>query len=138
MARISTVLLASLLGVALAAPVLAWKGDPLAGVKSIAEVQEKAERGDFVTVEGEVVKVTKGNGSTMIVVLEDATGSVYLAIPGHLRRHFAGGSSTGGSGPTGAKPEIGRVAQVTGLWDKETLNGDEWGIRVQKVHPIDE
>ena len=49
MARISTVLLASLLGVALAAPVLAWKGDPLAGVKSIAEVQEKAERGDFGT-----------------------------------------------------------------------------------------
>jgi hypothetical protein len=138
MARVSTVFLVSLFTLAVALPALAWKGEPLDGVKSIAEVQEKAERGDYVAVEGEVVDVKTGNGSTLIVVLEDDSGTVYLAIPGHLRRHFAGGSSTGGSGPTGATPKRGRMAQVAGLWDKETLNGDEWGIRVQKVHPIED
>lgn len=138
MARITTVLLASLAILALAVPALAWKGEMSGGVKSIAEVHEKAERGDHVVVQGEVVDVTTGNGSTLIVVLEDATGTVYLAVPGHLRRKFAGGSPAGGSGPKGATPQIGRVAQVAGLWDKEPLNGDEWGIRVQEAHPIEE
>jgi hypothetical protein len=138
MARISTVFLASLFAVALAIPTLAWKGDQLSGVKSIDEVQQKAEHGDHVVVQGEVVKVTTGNGSTMIVVLEDDTGTVYLSVPGHLRREFAGGSATGGSGPTGAKPRIGGIAQVAGSWDKEPLNGNKWGIRVRQVNRIEE
>jgi hypothetical protein len=138
MAHLSTVFLAALFSVVLAVPALAWKGELLGGVKSIAEIQEKAEKGDYVVVQGEIVEIMTGNGSTMVVVLEDATGTVYLAVPGHLLREFAGGSPAGGSGPTGVTPEIGRMAQVGGLWDRETLNGDKWGIRVQKAHPIAE
>jgi hypothetical protein len=138
MARIASLFIASIAVLALAAPAVAWKGDLLAGVKSIAEVQEKAERGDYVVVQGEVVKVSTGSGSTMIVTLEDDSGTVLLAVPSHLRRHFAGGGPKGGSGPTGARPKVGRKAQVAGLWDNGTLKDDIWGIRVQKVHPIED
>ena len=126
------------LTVALAAPAGAWEGELAGLVKPIAEVKQKAEPGDFVVVEGRVADVQSGSGSLVIVIFEDDTGSVPMAVPNHLQRHFAGGGPTGGSGPSGVDPQIGRRARVGGLWDHAYLDDDTWGIRVQNVEPIED
>jgi hypothetical protein len=126
------------LTVALVAPAGAWEGALAGFVKPIAEVQQKAEPGDFVVVEGRVADVQSGSGSLVIVIFEDDTGSLPMAVPNHLQRHFAGGGPTGGSGPSGVDPQIGRRARVGGLWDHAYLDDDTWGIRVQNVEPIED
>lgn len=125
-----------LLALAFAVPVSAWKGEMAGGVKPISEVQAKAELGDHVVVEGEVVEVRMGSGNVIIVMLEDDTGVVPLRVPNHLQRHFAGGGPKGGSGPDGASPQVGRRARVGGQWNHAYMDDDTWGIRVQKVEPL--
>ncbi len=119
-----------------AAPVTAWKGEVIGGLKSIAEVQANAELGDYVVVQGEVVDVRLGNGNVVIVMFRDDTGIVPLRIPNHLQRHFAGGGPKGGSGPDGASPQVGRRARVGGQWNHAAMDDDTWGIRVQQVEPL--
>jgi hypothetical protein len=131
-------ILAGLMAFALAAPAAAWKGELEGGVRPISEVVEKAERFDHVIVEGEVTRVTTGHGNRVVVFFEDATGEIPLAVPNHLLRHFAGGSATGGSGPGGVSPQVGRRARVMGQWDHASLDDGTWGIRVQKVEPLDD
>jgi hypothetical protein len=130
--------LAVALTVTLVAPAGA-SGSELAGlVKPIAEVQKKAERSDFVVVEGRVARVTTGSGSRVIVIFEDDTGSLPLAVPNHLLRHFAGGGPKGGAGPSGVTPQVGRRARVGGQWDHAYLDDGTWGIRVQSAERIED
>ena len=124
--------------VLMAAPVNAWKGEMAGGVKPIAEVLEKAERGDYVIVQGEVERVTKGEGNRLIVYFSDDTGSIPMAVPNHLMRHFKGGGAKGGSGPSGVKPQVGGRARVGGKWDHALMDDSTWGIRVQKVEPLED
>lgn len=125
-----------LLAVMLAAPVSAWKGERPGGVMTIAEVQEAAERGDFVVVEGEIVDVQSGNGNVVIVMLRDATGVVPLRVPNHLQREFAGGGPKGGVGPSGASPQVGRRARVRGQWNHAIMDDSTWGIQVQQAERL--
>jgi hypothetical protein len=123
---------------ALAVPAAAWKGELADGVTPITEVLEKAEKGDWVIVEGEITRVTTGSGNRLIVFFADATGQIPLAVPNHLLRHFAGGGPKGGSGPGGVTPEVGQRARVGGKWDHAHLDDDTWGIRVQRVEPLED
>jgi hypothetical protein len=127
-----------LLSLVLAANGLAWKGELRRGVVPIGEVLEKAEIGDFVVVEGEVRRTGKAHGGRILVFLADETGEVALVVPNHLRRSLAGGEATGGSGPGGARPQLGRRVRVAGLWDQAKLSGAQQGIRVQKVDRLEE
>ena len=130
--------LAFVLTFALAAPASAWEGELAGLVRPIAEVQEKAEPGDFVVVEGEVADVTTGNGSLVVVIFKDASGSVPLVVPNHLQRHLAGGGPTGGSGPDGIDPKVGARARVGGRWDHKHMDDGIWGIRAQRVERIED
>ena len=103
-----------------------------------AEVIERAERGDYVVVQGEVSRLTTGHGNRLIVIFEDGTGEVPLAVPNHLMRRFAGGTAKGGSGPSGIRPKIGKEARVAGQWDHAFLDDKTWGIRVQSVQPLED
>jgi hypothetical protein len=130
-------LLGFLLVAAFAATAFAWEGEMAGLVQPIAVVQEKAEPGDFVVVEGEVVDVQTGSGSTMIVIFKDSSGTLPLAVPNHLLRKLAGATAQGDAGPSGVSPKIGKSARVGGKWDHEHMNNDTWGIRVQRVEPLD-
>jgi len=125
------------LTVALATTTTAWEGELAGRVQSIADVVEKAEKNDFVVVEGRVTDVQIGDGSIVIALFEDDTGSLYLVIPNHLQRHFAGGTPAGGAGPSGASPEIGAHARVAGKWNQKPM-GEGWGIQVQRAEPIED
>jgi hypothetical protein len=119
-------LLLTLAVLLLAAPSgLAWKGAP-ANVNPISEVQEKAESGDYVVVEGRVTNVSLGSGSRYIATLEDDSGSVLVRIPEHLRRHF-------GEGKT---PGTGGHFRVGGKWTHAYMDDSTWGIHAQKVERL--
>jgi hypothetical protein len=120
----------------LAAAATARAEDPGPSTKTIAEVRQDAEHNDYVTVEGWVADVRVGHGNRMVVILEDESGSVPLAVPNHLSRQFAGAKATGGTGPTGAEPRLGARARVGGKWDHEHMNDENWGIRVERVEPL--
>jgi hypothetical protein len=120
----------------LAAAAVAWEGALAGAVLPISEVLEKAESNDFVVVEGRVADVRSGNGSLVIVIFEDDSGSLPLVVPNHLQRHFAGGGPAGGSGPSGAEPKIGKRARVGGKWHHKPMDDGTWGIRVQDVQPL--
>ena len=137
MIRFRTTIVTFALVFALATAATAWEGELAAGVRPIAEVVEKAGKNDFVIVEGRVTNVQIGDGSIVIVHFEDDTGSLYLVIPNHLRRHFAGGTVAGGAGPTGADPEIGAHARVAGKWNQKPL-GEGWGIHVQRAERMED
>lgn len=137
MTRFGTAIVTFALAIALSTAATAWEGELAGGVTSIAEVVEKAEKNDFVIVEGRVADVQIGDGSIVIVRFEDATGSLYLVIPNHLQRHFAGGTAQGGAGPSGASPEIGAHARVGGKWNQKPM-GEGWGIQVQRVESLEE
>lgn len=137
MSRIAVAAFSLALTFALAVPVGAWEGALATYVRTIAEIREKAESGDFVVVEGQVTDVHEGDGSIVIVTFEDATGSLPLAVPNHLQRHFAGGTPQGGAGPSGVDPQIGVRARVGGQWDHKHMDHDTWGIRVQRVERIE-
>jgi hypothetical protein len=109
-------------------PAFAWKGAAAAGVRPIAEVQEKAESGDRVVVEGQITKVQSGMGSLMVGRIEDDTGWVYVAVPEHVRR------------TTEDKPEMWGWVRVAGRWDHQKLKEADdavWGIHAQQVEVID-
>jgi len=136
--RISVSLASVAVLLALVMPSAAWEGELARAVRPIAEVVAKAESNDFVVVEGRVTDVRSGDGSLVIVIFEDDTGSVPLAVPNHLLRHFAGGGPSGGAGPTGVDPQIGRRARVAGKWDHKAMDNDTWGIRVQRAESLED
>lgn len=138
MLRFTVATSACLAALVLPAPAEAWKGELTEGVKTIAEVKEKAEDGDYVVVEGEVADVQWGEGNRMFVTFQDDTDSVLMEVPNHLMRHFAGGSAKGGSGPSGAEPKIGARARVGGDWNQSFMEDGTWGIRVQRVEPLND
>jgi hypothetical protein len=115
---------------------VAWKGELAGVVQPIAVVQEMAEAGDHVAVEGTVKEYFEGDGSVMIVILEDSSGSLPLLVPNHLLREFAGGTAQGGAGPTGVEPTVGNRARVSGRWDHKPMDDETWGIHVQRVEPL--
>ena len=135
MTRFCTATAAFAFAIALAAVSAAWEGGLAGAVQPISAVLEKAEKNDYVVVEGRVTDVRIGDGSIVIVLFEDDTGSLYLVVPNHLQRHFAGGTPAGGAGPSGAEPEIGAHARVAGKWNQKPM-GDGWGIQVQRVERI--
>ena len=124
------------LALAFAGTATAWEGELAGSVRPIAEVQKMAESGDYVVVEGRVKEYFEGDGSVMIVIFEDASGSLPLMVPNHLARKFAGGTVQGGAGPTGAEPTIGNRARIGGRWDHKPMDQDTWGIHVQRVERL--
>jgi len=109
------------------APAYAWKGAAGASVRTIAEVNAMAEEGDFVTVEGEIVEVGSGPGSLRLVLIEDGTGEVQVAVAEHLRRSI---ERDGGESPIGLR------FRITGRWDHGYLKQDRWGIRATSVERL--
>jgi hypothetical protein len=136
MHRHAAQLLGFLLITAFAATAFAWEGEMAGWVRSIAEVKENPESGDFVVVEGTVDDVRTGDGSTTIVIFRDSSGTLPLAVPNHLLRELAGSTPAGGAGPDGISPKIGKSARVGGKWDHKNMDNDTWGIRVQRVEPL--
>jgi hypothetical protein len=137
MHRLVFKLLAFLLVAAFAATAFAWEGQMAGLTQPIAVVQEKAESGDFVVVEGTVADVRTGGGSTTIVIFKDSSGTLPLAVPNHLLRKLAGTTARGGAGPGGVSPKIGKSARVGGEWDRKHMDDDTWGIHVQRIEPLD-
>ena len=137
MTRFCTATAAFAFAIALAAVSTAWEGELAGAVQPISAVLENAEKNDYVVVEGRVTDVRIGDGSIVIVLFEDDTGSLYLVVPNHLQRHFAGGTPAGGAGPSGAEPEIGAHARVAGKWNQKPM-GDGWGIQVQRAERIED
>ena len=137
MRRLVFELLGFLLVAAFAATAFAWEGEMAGLAQPIAVVQEKAESGDFVVVEGEVADVRTGSGSTAIVIFKDSSGTLPLAVPNSLLRKLAGTTAQGGAGPSGISPKIGKSARVGGKWDHKQMDTDTWGIHVQRVEPLD-
>ena len=88
----TALLISSALMLAFATPAVAWKGDLAAAVLTVATVNEKAESGDLVAVQGHITDVSMGSGSRYIVTLKDDTGSVLIRVPEHLLRHVAEGA----------------------------------------------
>jgi uncharacterized protein YdeI (BOF family) len=96
----------------------------------IASVREVALEGDFVTIQGLVVRVrTQSN----LFMIQDDTGEMLVRIPNHLQREF------------GAPEEDERI-RVTGKYGHKTFmdaegaqqgpaDGGErtWGVRVQRL-----
>ena len=111
-----------------ALPGSAWKGASTGLVHSIAEVQERAESGDRVWVEGRIVDVTTGSGSRRIATLEDDTGRLLVRVPEHLIRNFQ---------DEGARPRRGSRVRVGGKWTHAYLNRDIWGIHAQEVELLE-
>jgi hypothetical protein len=136
MRRLVFELLAFLLVAAFAATAFAWEGEMAGLVQPIAVVQEKAESGDFVVVEGEVADVRTGDGSETIVIFKDSSGTLPLAVPNNLLRKLAGAKADGGAGPGGVSLKIGVSARVGGKWDQKNMDNDTWGIRVQRVEKL--
>jgi hypothetical protein len=114
MRRITGLLLVLLLGAGLG-PARAWEGESGGRARPIAEVTEKAEQADIVTVEGEIVEVSSGPGSLRIAVIEDGTGQLMVAVAEHLRRSI---ERDAGEDPTGVR------VRVTGRWDHGYLKQD--------------
>lgn len=108
-------------------PGLAWKGESASGVRPISEVLEKAEQGDYVTVEGEVISVEAGQGSLRLATLDDGTGEVLVAVPEHLRRSI---EREPGEDPVGVR------VRVSGKWDHGYLAQDRFGIRAQQIERL--
>jgi hypothetical protein len=123
----NTACLFAFLALALAAPVLAWKGSLASGVQPIAEVRAKAESGDLVTVEGTITEVGSASGSRYVVTLEDGTGSVLVRVPEYLLRQLNEGRA----------PEKGRRVRVSGQWTRAYLDQDIWGIQASNAERVE-
>jgi hypothetical protein len=128
MRRTCCLLVALLLGGG-TGPAHAWKGESVTGVRSIAEVNEKAEEGDVLTVEGEIVEVSSGPGSLRLAVIEDGTGELLVAVAEHLRRNLERDA---------AEDPVGVRVRVTGRWDHGYLKQDRWAIRATSVERLSE
>ena len=118
-------LLVTVACVLIALPAIAWKGESSMGVRPISEVNEKAEVGDYVSVEGHLVHIDAEHGSMAIGTLEDETGRVVIAVPNYVRTPLA---------DEGAHRS---VVRVTGKWDTGPFEGDTEGVRVQKAEIVD-
>ena len=125
--RIATVAITAI-ALAIAAPATAWKGQLEAEVQPIAQVNEKAQSGDRVVVQGHITEVTVGSGSRHIVTLEDDTGSVLVRVPEHLIRHLA----------EGRDPEVGSHVRVAGEWAHAYLDQEIWGIHAQDAERVEQ
>jgi hypothetical protein len=121
--RIAVVSACFVLGL-LAAPATAWKGELAGLVRPIAEVQENAESGDIVTIEGTVTEKRLGNGELIVLRVEDSSGELWVAIPEYVYRDL-------GNSPLHKK------ARFFGKWDHKYMDDDTWGIRVQRVERAD-
>lgn len=108
----------------LAAPAAAWKGDLAGMVRPIAEVQEHAESGDIVAIEGTVSQKGNGNGGLIVLRVEDETGELWVAIPEYVYRNL-------GNSP------LHKRARFLGKWDHKYMDDDVWGIRVQQVEKVE-
>jgi hypothetical protein len=127
--RIHTVLMIStVLLIAWVTPTFAWKDGPTGGVLTIAEVNEKAEAGDLVMVQGRISDVDLGSGSRPIVTLRDETGSVLVRVSEYLMRHLNEGRT----------PQIGAHVRVGGKWTHAYLDQDIWGIHAQTAERVEE
>lgn len=126
MRRLSTLWLALWMSLA-AQPALAWKGEPSGSVRSIAEVNAKAEEGDVLTIEGVIVSVSSGPGSLQLAVVEDETGKVLVAVAEYLRREL---QREPGEDAKGVR------VRVTGRWDHGYLDQGKWALRASKLERI--
>ena len=122
-ARIAFIITLFALGV-VAAPAAAWKGELAGLVRPIAEVQEHAESGDIVTIEGTVSEKGNGNGGLIVLRVEDSSGELWVAIPEYVYRDL-------GNSP------LYKRARFFGKWDHKYMDNDVWGIRVQRVEAVD-
>jgi len=107
-----------------AGPAAAWKGDLAGMVRPIAEVQEHAESGDMVAVEGTVSERRSGNGELIVLRVEDSSGEVWVAIPEYVYRDL-------GNSP------LHKRARFFGKWDHKAMSDKTWGIRVQRVERVE-
>ena len=113
--------------VAVLVPALAWKGGSSGGVMPIAQVLEKAESGDVVTVEGKVVDSTTGSGSLRIAIFQDETGQVAVAVPdSQIRKLDARQGEAAG----------GQRYRVTGRWGHKQMDTGTWGIYAQQIERL--
>ena len=108
-------------------PAYAWKGARSGGVDSAADVQAKAEKGDAVTVEGEITEVGSGPGSLRLAVIEDGSGEVTVAVAEYLRREI---EREPGEDPVGVR------VRVSGTWEHGYLKQDRWAIRATSVERL--
>ena len=108
---LSTVFVGLMLIVAV--PASAWKGHIQKGVASIADVQEKAEVGDYFAIQGVVVKKA---GKRLFTVRDD-TGEMAVLIPENLTRKFG-------------MPRVGEQVVLSGKYDREKLDKNLHGMRV--------
>ena len=122
-ARIAFVTTLFVLGL-VAAPAAAWKGELAGMVRPIAEVQEHAESGDIVTIEGTVSEKRNGNGGLIVLRVEDSSGELWVAIPEYVYRDL-------GNSP------LHKRARFFGKWDHKYMDDDVWGIRVQRVEAVE-
>ena len=108
-------------------PSLAWKGASAGSVQPIAEVLDKAESGDIITVEGQVVNTTTGSGSMLVAILSDGTGELPIAVPDSMIRMLDArtGEATGG-----------QRYRVTGRWGNKQMDEQTWGIYAQKIERV--
>ena len=106
----------------------AWKGS-LGTPTPIAEVHERAESGDYVIVEGVIVKVSSGMGSLRLATVEDDTGSVIIALSDYLRREL---ETTPGRSPLHER------VRVAGKWDNAYMDKGTWGIRATAIERVED
>jgi hypothetical protein len=121
--------LAALLLLAAVIPAHAWKSESARAVVTIAEVIEKAEEGDYLTIEGEIREVRSGPGSLRIAVVEDETGEVLVAVAEYLRREL---EATPGESPVGVR------VRVSGEWEHGYLKQELWVIRASAVERLED
>ena len=122
-----TGLLAVLACLSLAAPALAWKGQPAKGTPTLAEVTANAEKGDVLVVEGTISKLGTASGSARLVTLDDGTGTVLVRVPENMLRRLNEGKD----------PQVGRRVRVTGRWDHAYLDKNVWGIQALDAQRIE-
>jgi uncharacterized protein YdeI (BOF family) len=99
----------------LASTAHAWPQKP-GGATSIAEANETADTGDYLTIEGEVVEV-RGN---RLFTIRDESGDALVLIPEYLAREKG-------------LPERAERIKVAGKWDQEKLDKRLEGIRATQL-----
>ncbi len=109
-------LVTTLISPLMSEPARAWKGEAAGYVVSIAEIREKGEMGDRVTIEATIVRVKKNR----LYDVRDATGEMVVLIPEHVRRE----SGT---------PKRNQIVRLSGAFDREKLGKSIEGIRVQSL-----
>lgn len=99
-----------------ALPAAAWKGSIVSGIVSIADVQEKAEVGDYFAVQGVVIK----KEGKRLFTIQDDTGEMIVLIPENLTR-------------SNGMPRMGEQVVLSGKYDREKLNKQIHGMRVSTL-----